>query len=290
MNEIRDILRTALPDTPPPSSITSQTAIAAGLRLRRRYRVVSAALAAGLAVVVVVGGIAWLQSWGSRSATVGVGETTSSGAASSSTSPDPTPSSAGSSPSATVPSSETQGPESLVDIAPGVTEALLAATSQAAPNVTVAGVAQAFGGLNLGPYQTVRSQGGIKAWAVLTDPQGPGTLFINLNRGGIVGELATCMSAPPEVICTTSVGPNGEPISIEEGSQSGTARYLTVSLVKPNGTSMYAQLVNYSQTDQPPSRGEPYGQRSSQILTKDQLIAIVAAPGVTIPSDLNLGP
>ncbi len=290
MNEIRDILRIALPDTRPPSLITSQTALAAGRRLRRRHRMVSATVATGLAVFLTVGGMAWLRSPGSLSTPVRVGEATGTAPPSTSPSPPVTTPPASPSPSAGgVSPSGSQSPGLTVGIAPSVTQALLAATSQAAPNVTVAGGAQMFGGIDLGPYETVRSQGGIKAWALLSDPQGPGTLFINLNPGGIVGQSASCTSLPPDINCSTSVGPSGEPISIEEGPLSATARYLVVSVVKPNGTQVVARLVNYSEADQPPTRGgEPYGQRTTQILSKDQLIAIVVAPGVTIPPGLNL--
>jgi len=141
----------------------------------------------------------------------------------------------------------------MVGIAPSVTQALLAATGQAAPNVSIVGGAQMFGGIDLGPYETVRSQGGIKAWALLTDPQGPGTLFINLNPGGIVGQPASCTSLPPDISCSTSFGPSGEPISIEEGPLSGTARYLVVSVVKPDGDGCAHHPVPAAQ---PPSGGE----------------------------------
>lgn len=292
MNEIRDILQTALPDTPPPSSITSQTAIDAGLRLRRRRRAAVASVASGLAVLVVIGGVAWV-----RGATVPVGvgfgapmSATSTGAApptgpTASTSTEPSPSESGQpSPSGS------DGPAALIGIAPTVTAALIAATNQEAPGVRIEGVRGAFALMDLGPYETVKSQGGIKAWALLVDSKGPGTLFINLNGGGDPSRAATCPEEPG-VTCTTRVGPAGEPIVITEGNQNATVKYLQVSIVKADGTDVIGILKNYSQNDQPIAKGtQPHGQRTTQVLTQDQLVAILLAAGVVIPPGLDLQP
>jgi hypothetical protein len=307
MSEMRDILGRSLPDQQPPTSITTESVIVAGERLRRRNRGLAAAGAAGLAVVLVLGAVAWSQvarSGGGGPRIGSVGDPSASSEIPSPTfdpsrppSPFPTPyptntatPSASPTATATKPAHPGVDPQiaRLLDPAPQLTTALLAATVKAAPGVHIGGVNAAFGGVDLGPYETVKSQGGIKSYALLSDANGPGTVFMDFNRGGNPSQAPDCAGQPD---CTTRVGPNGEPIVITQGSPGNGVRVTGVSITKGDGTSIYMQLENYSQNDQPVThQGLPYAQRSTQILTVDQMLAILLTPAVTIPAGLDLTP
>jgi hypothetical protein len=307
MNEIRDILGRALPDQQPPTSITSESVAVAGERLRRRNRGLAAAGAAGLAVVLVLGAVAWAQvvrpgGGGLQAGTVGSPSTSSATSLptfdpSAPPSPFPTPyptETATPTPSPTASATKPAHPgvdpqiARLLDPAPQLTTALLDATHAVAPGVHIGGVNAAFAGVDLAPYETVKSQGGIKTYALLSDANGPGTVFLDFSQGGDPSAAPNCNSQPN---CIARVGPNGEPIVINQGSPGNGVKVTTVSLTRTDGTQIYLQLENYSQNDQPTTKtGMPYGQRSTQILTVDQMVQILLAPGVTIPPGLDLTP
>jgi hypothetical protein len=282
MNEIKQVLQAALPQTSPPSAITSASAIAAGRELRRRRQATAATVAAGLAVVLLLATVAWLRE-PTHPAGAGVGappSVTDYPTAIPGPTLGPTPPDA---PVLTRPA--VTDPAQLLNIAPRLTTALFTATAQVAPGLRLGPVKGTFAGFTLAPYQTVKSQGGIKTWAVLSDAAGPGTLFLEFDPGGDVEQPPTC-GPNPAPGCSTRLGPAQEPIEVTERTD-GSLRYTEIALVRTDGTQVYAALNNYSQTDQPTSH-LLHAQRTNQILSVEQLLQIMLAPGVTIPPGVDL--
>jgi hypothetical protein len=170
---------------------------------------------------------------------------------------------------------------------PALTAAYKASLAHVAPNLTAKPVKGVFGSGSVPPFEVVASQGGFKAWAELSDSQGPGNLFIYLEKmdfSEVSARFANgCSQVNAGMACTTRRGPGGELIWIEQGHPGGAAitRY-AVSVAKPDGSSLDAILDNYSENDQPHAR-DPHPQRPTPPLSVEETIALLLGPGLTAP-------
>ena len=282
MDDLRIILNRALPDSPPSPGITREVAIAAGRRERRRQRWLRA-LGAFLSTAVVAGGVTWGLALRPVSNSVDLGGPSQS--------PSPTtsatvPQSAAPTPSRTSPVAANPTLRADLDLA-ALSAILSAAAAKAAPGATMHQVANSRPGSPPGPFELIRSQGGVKAWADVKDAQGVGTVFINLNPSPYAANMTffqtACASAAPERTCETRTGADGELITIQKGPLATTTTLLwTVTVAKRNGTAAYVEARNYSQNDQPASTRSPTPQRDTPPLTTDQLIEILLTPGLDV--------
>lgn len=274
--DVRAILAKALP----PSStteITRDSAIRAGRHARTRRTWVTT-VAASLAVLVLAGGIAWSQqNLAGRSlqpATTGSpAPPTATSAPQVTPSVDPSPGNR----------SDEPGVQPSRNVKPAITALLLAGLGQVAPGATAKGVDGAWAGLNLGPFEVVKSQGGYKAWAEISDSKGKGTFFMYMGPDGYLAEPwaeGPCQALSASFTCTQRLGPNGERIHIETGKGSGQA-YTTysISIVKADGTQLDVIEDNYSHNDQGVRNPQP--QRATPPLTTDQLVSLLTDPRIT---------
>jgi hypothetical protein len=294
LTDIKDLLARALPEQPPASSITRESAVARGrLRLRQR-RAWFGAAGAGLSTVAIVVVVGLLPPAGPSG--MGVGEPTATTGspddatptgvpATPTVGPSPTPSGA----AAATPNYTPTEPASKATTR--LTAQLRAALDQVKPDATTRGVRGVYSVRQLGALEVIPSQGGYKAWAEIADSQGKGTIFIELDAGdpaGFTGGSWPTVCATPQNVGFTcekrTDGATGALLIVEEGRHPGdTITEILVTIQKLDGTYAWVDLSNYSENDYPPGpNAKPRPERPTPPLTADQVIAMLLSPGITL--------
>ena len=244
MNEVRDILAKALPDVPPMTSISRDDIISAGRRARTRRTWLTTS-AAGVSTLVIGAGIAGGITWGQRPSgtNVHVGAAPSSFAAMSPSPTPPWPAPSPSVPDGLPPPTDTspdpnagQGPPaSMLNVKPALTTAFRTALTQVAPGVTTKAVKEAFGNEDVQPFEVVKSQGGYKTWAELTDSKGKSTLFAYMEIVSfeeMSGRFASfCTTVNPGMSCSKR--------SVRAANSSASSRVSLAAARSPSTTSMW---------------------------------------------------
>jgi hypothetical protein len=292
MNDIKDVLARALPDPAPPISITRDTALTRGRDVRRRRRAWLGVGLTGLstcAVVAMVAAVPALLGPG-RMGDRAPGAAGPSGAVASTSHGDDIPP-ASSTPSATANHGSVRPLTEKSSVATTrLTTQLRGALFRVKPDAVIRGVRDVYVRRQLGAFEVIGSQGGYKAWVEISDSQGPGTMFVALDPTDPVDFntfFSTACSTPINIAftCRTRIDDATESeIIVEQGRHPGEkVSYTIVTVVKPDGTSQWVTLSNFSENDQPrTARSNPDPQRAGPPLTPDQIIDLLLTPGLTL--------
>jgi hypothetical protein len=274
MTEIKDILARALPEQPPAPSITRERAVEAGRRAYRRrqwWRATAGGTAIAVALIAGVGLMQWNPHRGAQFGAPAPAPAASTGAPV----PSATPSPVMLPPRALT----TEDPDRAVARLTGV---LQVAARGVLPNATFRPIVNAYGPRPVEAFEFVRSQGGYKAFAEVSDKAGPGTFFLYLSGDG---GNPTCPDGRSDAgeTCENRTGPHGEVMIVVQGRDAAGVVNYVVDMVKPDGSSLHASMNNYSENDQPPTKNATvHPQRLTPPMTVDQLIALLATPELTV--------
>lgn len=284
----------------PPSTIDVDAVIVRGRRAARLRRVANPAVAAGVAVVLLTGAVAYTMTRGQDGgATVGTAPPTSSTTTSQSSvppaseepwvkSPDAPGSEVPVQPPVTMPPQcEEEDQETASVAAARLTLAATKAVSKQRPDVKL--VANSWGQTPHGPlefYQARQREPGVEmpvcdpagqfeAMATTQAPEGAGNILFVVSPNWYPDDEMSCgRMALPNFACDVATGPGGEKIVKQTGEfERGTISH-RVEVLRPDGTSLLVDAENVATTTKlggPPTATAPP-------LTLDQMVAIAIDP------------
>jgi hypothetical protein len=295
----------------PPSTVDVDAAIARGRRAARVHRVANPAVAAGVAVALLTGVVAYSMTRGDDGGVpVGTAPPTSSTAPPSSapstsqpSGPDPADTAPPSSPVPPVadpvppPQCEEGDLEPAGEAAARLSQAAMKIVRDQRPEVRL--VANAMGdypvGTPRGPlefYQTVGVEPGhpevsicdtrarFEAWATARTPLGDGNIGFSISPAFFSTLSPACDEEGyyERIHCAEETGPHGEKILVEAFEFEGGTRQHQVQIIRADGTRLRIQSENVATM----SKGSDGPTASAPPFTVEQLIAIGTDPALTL--------
>ncbi len=296
----------------PPSTVDVAAAIARGRRAARFHRVANPAVAAGVAVVLLTGAVAYTMTrGGDGGTTVGTAPpatsssttTTSSAPPSSRTAPPPpTRTSEGSTGVVEIPvggdpvpppQCEKDDLETADEAADRLRQAATDAVLALRPELQLAPNVEYPRGTPRGPlefYQTVTTgegdvsicdrEGEFESTATTKAPDGDGNLLMLVGADLYPDQELSCAlnGLPGQTFCAGETGPDGEEIVKQTVGFEGGVIMHRVEVVRKDGTVILAQAENVATSSK---YGTP-ATAPAPPLTLDQLVAIASDPDMTL--------
>ncbi|HEX6360744.1 hypothetical protein [Actinophytocola sp.] len=285
----------------PPSSIDLDAVITRGRRAARIRRVANPVVAAGIAVVVASGAVAFTMTQGDGSEATRVGgqptttATTTAPPGSSKTMPPKTsPSPEGSAtnvPEAKAPEGcASPDLETAAQASNRLTQTATVVVQAQRPDLRLSTNSQSLGGAPLQFHQEQTKDGedrplcdrfgGMVAMATTEGPEGKGNIIISMGPAfyPMAENCRDFVEVSNEPYCEEVTGPNGEVIIKHTAVQENGVTTKLVDMLRPDGTKLYLRAENVATSvktgDDPTSALTP--------LTHEQMIAIGTDAGMTL--------
>ncbi|GAB1512680.1 hypothetical protein [Actinophytocola sp. KF-1] len=291
----------------PPSTVDVDAAIARGRRAARLRRVANPAVAAGVAVVLLTGAVAYTMTRdGDGGATVGTAPpttTTSSAPPSSRTAPPPPTGTSGASTDLVeIPAGGDEVPpprcadddlETAAEAADRLRQAATDAVLAQRPDLQLAPNVEYPQGTPRGPlefYQTVTAgegdvpicdrEGEFESTATTTAPDGDGNLLMLVGADLHPDQEMSCAlnGLPGQTFCAGETGPGGAEIVKQTVGFEGGVVMHRVEVVRPDGTVILVQAENVATS----SKFSTPATATAPPLSLDQLVAIATDPDMTL--------
>ncbi len=292
----------------PPSTVDVDAAIVRGRRAARIRRVANPAVAAGVAVVLLTGAVAYTMTRGGDGGVpVGGPPPTSSSATSAtvpptSEQPPPTlpPSSTG--PSAPVmvgggdevppPECEEDDLQTAGEAADRLRQAATDAVMAQRPDLQLSPNAEYPQGTTRGPLEFYQitdpgeelpicdPQGRFEATATTKGPEGDGNILMLVSPDFHPDDQPSCErnGLPSKTFCVTETGPHGEVVVKQKASFEGSSVMHRVEIVREDGMAILVQSENVATS----TKYAGSATATAPPLTLDQLVAIGTDPALTL--------
>ncbi|KOX19194.1 hypothetical protein ADK67_34145 [Saccharothrix sp. NRRL B-16348] len=277
----------------PPSTVDVDAVIVRGRRAARLRRVTHPTVAAGVAVVLLTGVVAYsMTPADDRDVTVGTAPPSSRPSTAHPSGPDPADT-VTSIPTPVLPPRCEEGDlDTVAEAAVRLTQAATNAVREQRPDVQLVANATFPAGTPRGPlefYQTVEPaypdvsvcdvRATLHAWATARTPLGDGNIGFETSPAFFPTLNPPCKAkdTPDRIDCAELTGPHGEKILTEAFEYERGTRKHQVRIIRADGTSLRIHSENVATTggsDGPTTPAPPF--------TVEQLIAIGADPALTL--------